>query len=430
MIQEKNYLITGIVILVAYLIWLIFELPTGFYYDIASWQNWSIFISKEGLSSAYDHPDINYLPLYLYVLHIYEYFTGSEAAIKANIYYLKDFTILIELFSLLLILIILKKFRKNPYWLLLLLLNPAFWYNSAIWGQVDGIHTAFVLACIIGFLSGNIIAAGAFLILAFNMKLQTIIFLPLIIFISLPTLVKNRGKIIPAIAVAILIQFIILIPFLNNLNQIWQTITGSIDYYPFASMNAFNFWHLILEGNPMDIYDSTQFWGISYKQWGIFFFFGVSVLILLPIFLKTIIALFQSRPIWNKKMLELSMLSAAMVAMTFFFFNTQMHERYMHPAIIFSGFYAILSNRWFAHLLFSLGYFLNLEKLLMAFNLKMYEYLIFDEEFIAIILFTGMAIALAEIYKNYLAGLDLKEILSHIKKGRGFTTKKAAERQL
>jgi len=52
--------------------------------------------------------------------------------------------------------------------------------------------------------------------------------------------------------------------------------------------------------------------------------------------------------------------------MAFFLYPTQMHERYLYPAVAFFGLYAMLSGRWALYLALSAGFLLNLEQVLGA----------------------------------------------------------------
>jgi hypothetical protein len=76
------------------------------------------------------------------------------------------------------------------------------------------------------------------------------------------------------------------------------------------------------------------------------------------------------------------LLIGALLPVLFFFFNTQMHERYPHPAFLFITAYSFLRTRYFLYIIFSIAYFLNLEKALRAFDLH-YNAFIFGNRFIA-----------------------------------------------
>lgn len=60
-----------------------------------------------------------------------------------------------------------------------------------------------------------------------------------------------------------------------------------------------------------------------------------------------------------------------------------MHERYCHPAFIFLTACALYSNYWLPYILFSVGYLLNLERVMTALHLNNYDILIFNARFVA-----------------------------------------------
>ena len=55
------------------------------------------------------------------------------------------------------------------------------------------------------------------------------------------------------------------------------------------------------------------------------------------------------------------LLSLGLIPLAFCFFNTQMHERYWHPALLLLGAHAILTRRYVLFGVFSLAYYLNVE---------------------------------------------------------------------
>jgi len=61
-------------------------------------------------------------------------------------------------------------------------------------------------------------------------------------------------------------------------------------------------------------------------------------------------------------------LTAALIGLIFFFFNTQMHERYSHYAFIFITVYAFSKRHYIPYILFSIAYLLNLDAVLEWFH--------------------------------------------------------------
>jgi hypothetical protein len=93
------------------------------------------------------------------------------------------------------------------------------------------------------------------------------------------------------------------------------------------------------------------------------------------------------------------MLSAAVISLSFFFFNTQMHERYSHPAMIFLFFYAAFSKQFGPYILVSIAYLLNMERILLYFTVP-HHTVIFSPEFSAALFLAGLLWLYFRIYRD------------------------------
>src|SRR5690606_132504 len=117
------------------------------------------------------------------------------------------------------------------------LLNFAYFYNTLIWNQVDGILAFLLFASVILAVQRRLTASIIIYLLALNFKIQGIVLLPLL---GLLWLLSGKWKVmIKAVIISIFIQFIILLPILilGQVGQLWAVITTSVDYYPSISMN-------------------------------------------------------------------------------------------------------------------------------------------------------------------------------------------------
>jgi len=201
---------------------------------------------------------------------------------------------------------------------------------------------------------------------------------------------------------------LIILPFLlsGQLPRLFSIIIKSFGRYPFVSLNAYNFWHWMLNGDLAQIPDSTEFMSISYKKWGLFLFFASSFLALLPLLRSTYYSIFKksSEIISQEKIL----LICALIPLLFFFFNTQMHERYSHPALIFLVTYSILSKNYFPTLIVCAAYLLNLEDVYRFLKLDNYGIFLFKKQFIAAVYFLGTLIL---YFKLYNVRLNFKTLL-------------------
>jgi Gpi18-like mannosyltransferase len=330
---------------------------------------------------------------------------GSSDVIGAKIGYLRCFTLAFDFLG---VWYLWKWLDKRMDFLLLLLfltLNISWSYNTVIWGQVDGIVTTMVFIAIYYAQKNRIVASSIWMILALNMKLQAVIFVPVWGLLCLQAMIQERNwkKIWTALVSVVVLQLLLLLPFLTvqgGASRVWQVVTTSMGRYPFLSMNAFNGWFWI-SAQPGSIEDTGRFIGsVSYRQAGLGLFFLFSFISLLPLLFSVIRNARKENTRAGKGMIALT---CALICLLFFFFNTQMHERYCHPAFIFLAAYSLYSRRSFVFWLFALAYFLNMEGVLQFLKLPNYHTLIFHPAFVAGLFFILIVTCFALLRKESLA---------------------------
>jgi Gpi18-like mannosyltransferase len=249
------------------------------------------------------------------------------------------------------------------------------------------------------------------MLIAINFKLQAIIFLPLVLILSLP-FIRNKGwKFLGLHVLAIIsIQILILLPFAisGNLDETLHALaTRSVDKYPTLSRNAYNVWHYLVS-EPFHFPDSNTVFHVPLKYWGMAMFFAASGMILLPLFLAVNNGAFEN--LKRNERLGTIFQVAALVTLAFFLFNTQMHERYMHPAVLFSGLFMILTHRPIVYMLASIGYLLNLEAImqymryfdgLLGIHIDYGQWFIFVPEFVATLFLVAFLWGSFEFYRTF-----------------------------
>ena len=380
------------------LIVLIIFLPEGGYTgDLEYWATWARHIYQYGLPKAYESMT-DYLPGQQYLIWLFNHFQSDVDAISRNIHYIKIFALVFDLLSGYVLLLLLRKYISANKALALTLvyaLNPFVLYNGYIWGQSDDIYTFFVFLSFYLMVEHCLFWGWLSLLLAINFKLQAAVFLPPLLLLHLTT---GQEKVtwahtVRTIAALAGLQFLILLPFLigGTAHMIVDVIQHSFNRYPNVSINAYNFWYLTMPADPHDVRDhETWLLGLPYKQWGLLLFFAGSFITLLPL-LKN-----AWKRIRGKHFVTISIHSLlqmfSLIPLLFFYFPTQMHERYAHPALIFIIAYALVSKRCWPAILCCVGYLLNLEDVLKWFALKNYSTFIFDSRFIAALY--GLAIVL------------------------------------
>ena len=358
---------------------------TGSHGDMTYWEAWAISNVRGGLSNTYSGTT-DYLPLYHYVLYIYGILQGSEEAIIAHIRYLKVVTVLFDLIGLWVVYKWIEKKVDFTYLFFVCIFNPAFSYNSILWGQIDAIQSALVFAAFYSLFRRNIIVSVLLIILALNLKLQAIIFLPLygIMLLDACFAAKKWKSLVKGIACALVMEVVILLPFIQNeagREGLLNVITNSVGKFGYVTWFAYNFWCLFLTKST-EIPDSTIWFStISYKTAGLVLFFTSSFFAMLPLLSHMFNNIFSK--VKRPAVREQVWLSGALISILFFYLNTEMHERYSHPAFLFIIAYSFYSRRFFPLVLMSLAYFLNLEGILHWLRLNKYSTLIFDPAFVS-----------------------------------------------
>jgi Gpi18-like mannosyltransferase len=330
--------------------------------DRNCWITWSNYINHFGVQNIYKL-EVDYPPLWHYFLWLFGKYNPTPENIYTKIYHLKHLVLFVEVLSAYAIFRVLKTHHiKNAALLPFFMLgNIAFWYNNFLFGQMDGVHTAFAFISISLALYHKPALSLIFYVLCINFKFQGIIFFP-IIGIILFNEIKSYSakKILMALLPAIFLQTLIFLPFIisGDMNLALHSFTDSVGRYPYVNMGAYNIWWLFFK-KPQLVHDSIGVFNFSYNSYGLMAFFGLSGLVLLPFGLKSI-GLFR-KYIDVEISFQNTLLVCVLIILFFFYFNTQMHSRYSHPIVLFSGALAMLRKDYLRFFLVSLGIFLNME---------------------------------------------------------------------
>ena len=329
-------------------------------YDMSFWREWAVQVHRYGISNCYDH-GLNYFPVFVYILYLYDLIQGTEANIMANINNIKVVFVFFDFLPLL----ILCGFRqrilqfKIPY--LWLLINIAYVFNSMVWGQIDSIYANLsFLAILIGIF--HPVGATLLYVIALNTKPQAIEFLPVMGIIMLYS-VRRWSTVLYVFLSAVALQVVLFIPWLGNggISKLFSFATHAVDLYNRLSICAFNIWYIIVPHNHYFINDKDTFILISYKATGLIMFSVAAAYILWPLF-KNIWALRRQNLHPSANNYQYILLGTGLLCLYFFYFNTQMHERYANPIIIFFFFYGVVSGNYRLYILASIPYFLSLDK--------------------------------------------------------------------
>lgn len=209
----------------------------------------------------------------------------------------------------------------------LYLFNPAVFANSAMWGQVDGVGAFLMVLALFLFLKKRVLILGVILAAA-------CLFKPIYLF-AMPVFIAYQLKINLAQTIKLLLSFIVSIfmltlPFTMNLWQVPSLIINrylaALEQYPYASVNAFNFWGLLgLNWQP----DNLTYLYLSRHDWGLIIFGLIYLTILMKILLVN-----SKNPTLSFSNLNLSLL---LIFFGLFTFATRAHERHLLTSLPFLG---------------------------------------------------------------------------------------------
>jgi Gpi18-like mannosyltransferase len=334
----------------------------GHYGDLGCWVDWATYMNAHGLTSGYEVKYNNYNPLYQYVLFGFGRLAHTTDRIYRYRHLLKIPTLLFDFWGAIWAVRFFGWGDGNQRFILSMLffLNIGYLYNTVGWEQVDAILGTLAFAAIVQALRQRLVSSMVLFLLTINMKSQGIIFLPPLLLLWAPQWMLAPRRLVQGVLLAAAVQVLILLPYLVA-GKVWMirnAVASAVDYFPMASMNCFNMWALLL--HPYDVSDTLKWAGLSYKQWGLLGFLLASAVVLLPLGLRTLQQL-RARTMFSLADAPLVLLSLGLVPLVFCYFNTQMHERYWHPALLLLGSYAILRQRYVLFCVFSGAYFLNLE---------------------------------------------------------------------
>lgn len=335
---------------------------------------WANLIRAHGIAKLYTHQEwfVNYTPPIILLINCWQVFCKLlNIPLEQGGNLLKIVPLFFDLLTTLLLLKIARKSHFSKKFVLLLLpLNVAFHYNSYIWGQFDTIYTFFVFLSIY-FLHENKNLNGLLAFLwGIFIKQQTLLFSPIIILIAIKNIFKFKKiikdeffnyQLICTTGIHIVIFFLFLIPFhpSHPFEILLSVVEKSNHLTNYVTANANNFW-VFTNIKPMSTLDNTiWFWNIRYRLFGYFLFLLSSGSVLLFFSLN----LFNGNKRSPNREYIITVLACYLITLTFFFFCTRIHERYIHPAILLSALFAIYTKKYQLALLTSTAYFINLEQL-------------------------------------------------------------------
>ncbi len=234
------------------------------------------------------------------------------------------------------------------------LFNPITWYNSAIWGQTDSVVNFIGMVAVLALLKRRFILFSLFFTLSLLFKGSLAMFIPVVAIVA----IKQKYEIIEwlkALGASVITVVVVSVWFHPKIDLfVWlanlykdRILPGEIG---FLTANAFNFWWLV---DPGRILDSTIYFGLPARFWGIAITLGAIVFILAWLWKK----------INDKKVF----FSLVLVTLLTFLFMTRIHERYMYPLFPYATLLlGLFSGMVIPYIILSLTYLLNMYHLFWA----------------------------------------------------------------
>lgn len=327
---------------------LLAECWAGYYADQQIFLQWWREAGQYGLAGAYAHDhSLNYPPFYLLLMRAYGWVLKLFGLVpQAGELSYKALLICIDLAAWLVMAYLTSGMRARWRFLLLALLafNPALLTDGIVWGQVDMLHSLFMVAAVLT-VARRPWLSGLFMALALLTKFQAIAIVPVLaVYLAVEALRTRRWHSAAQWAASLLA------PWLATLAYFWaegtlrimlkQAYTQAVGMYSNVSLNAMNVWYHLFGVSPTakDTLKAASL--VTYRQLGLGLF-GVSVLVICG---YVVMATARRERAVSAVLLQAS----AAINLAFFMLPTEIHERYGIPALLFLLFSVIYDRRWLA----------------------------------------------------------------------------------
>lgn len=305
----------------------------GYSTDIACFKGWAVAVYENGLPGFYTSGIFcDYPPGYMYVLYglgfLRELF-GIDANSAVFTLMVKLPAIIAEVLLALVVCRVAAKEMGRSFGLLcgaFVLFNPAMFFNSSVWGQIDAVFILFAVLCLYYLRKENYWLGALFFALALLIKPQAIMLAPVVGLAYIYAIFKKGERdrailrMIGSVAIVAVVFAAGVIPFTGNQQPDWvlHKYFGVIEEYQYASVNAFNLYGLL---GANWVKADQNFLFMPYEYWGILFIGLICVTV----------AIVQ----WRSRAHRATFDVAGFLIISVYMLSHAMHERYMLPACIF-----------------------------------------------------------------------------------------------
>ena len=367
---------------------LLYLLPgSGFGPDLSSFRYWANDLATHGLNGFYQRDFFHdYTPGYLYVLWLVgtvgKALGGIGDLIKVPPV-IADVGIAYLTWSMLRELGV--RDRLAVLGALVVMLNPIFWFDNVIWGQVDSFGVLFLMLGLRSLWRDQPERAAIFGVIGAVVKPQLGILLPVIAVVTIRRALRPKPKdpdalpeadpirrletqtghpirIVTTAVVGYLTALVLCIPFGLSVLQftpaapfftsgLLQQIALAGGGYPYLTVNAYNAWAVVPSNLGISLAGSGQ-WvcdtlstpadrcGTGYVQFGSVPAIVVGAVLLIVVILTALWAIWR-----NPDRLTITV-GLAVIALAFFMAPTRVHERYDFPFFAIAALLFAISPRW------------------------------------------------------------------------------------
>ncbi|MCG8405536.1 MAG: hypothetical protein MI923_10100 [Phycisphaerales bacterium] len=221
-------------------------------------------------------------------------------------------------------------------------LMPAVIHNSTIWGQVDAIPTLLLVISLEMARRRQLVWMTIVAALAVLTKAQSVMMAPLWLVVAIGWGRWDGRRWLAMLGSGLAVVVVVLFPFRFSLDGVAEAYLGAANYYPFTHLNGFSAWFLktpMTEPHlaEMSIWYASDlepgFLGVRLRHWGLIGVFAVWAYAVVML--------------WRRRCDDHTLAWAARVLpLAFFLWSTQMHERYLFPAIGVWAWSFYHSRRW------------------------------------------------------------------------------------
>jgi Gpi18-like mannosyltransferase len=294
---------------------------------------WAQSIREYGLFQVYaDQETANYPPLYMTLLGMISLFSPLNESNPSTLVFFKLLPLLGEL-ALLAVIYYLLHPRPILYWFIpfILAVHPGLIATTAFWGQVDALLVLLLTLSLFALNHSRPLLSVAFFVLALLTKFQAVVLLPILVVLGVRRYGWRKTFILGVAGLSIIFVFILPFALGSGWTNALRPYFGAVDTYPATTVNAFNLWHVLNPLNWMShpplifemISDGQPVFGpFTAKHLGLALLAGYT-LILCSI-------------MWKRYRESREFVWATAMYVGFFMLPTQIHERYLLPAVVFS----------------------------------------------------------------------------------------------